>query len=212
MEPINTDGQLAAKRAETDVSALMAEYGIAFDGKMYECGGYSYYKLEEAVAYAKSLRSAPSVVPDAGAKGATPVGLTQRQIIGLLGCAVLAVGVFMPLISGPFGQSVNYFANGSGDGVFILGATVISIVLVFVRRYRFLWVTGGFSLALLAYTYWRMQTTMVSAKSQIADVAQDPVLHNFANAFSDSIQMQWGWAVLAVGVVLILVCAAMKGR
>ena len=44
----------------------------------------------------------------------------RRQIIGLLGCVLLFVGVFMPIVSVPVAGSMNYFKNGHGDGVLIL--------------------------------------------------------------------------------------------
>lgn len=137
-------------------------------------------------------------------------GITQRQMIGLLGAAVLAIGVFMPLLSGPFGMNVNYFSNGRGDGVVVLAMAICSVALVLTRRYRLLWATGGVSLLMVAVTFYRVQSGFNKVKTMMdRDLGGNP-FRGLADLAVQSIQMQWGWAVLAIGVALILACAGMK--
>jgi len=46
--------------------------------------------------------------------------MRKRQLVGLAGTILLAVGVFLPLVSMPLIGSLTYFNNGRGDGVIVL--------------------------------------------------------------------------------------------
>ena len=137
-------------------------------------------------------------------------GFSQRQWVAFVGAAVLAVGVFAPLISGPMGISINYFANGKGQGVFVLAMAACSLGLARARRYPLLWATGGLSATAVAYSFWRIQTGMAKAKETMTSSLQGNPFRGLAEMAAESFQMQWGWAVLAIGAVLVLVSAGMK--
>jgi len=40
---------------------------------------------------------------------------TKRQSIGLVGCVLLFIGVFLPIVSVPIAGGMNYFQNGRVD-------------------------------------------------------------------------------------------------
>ncbi len=63
-------------------------------------------------------------------------GMNTRQLLGLLGSALLFIGVFLPLVSIPLLGSLNYFQNGRGDGVFVLLLATGSAILTLIQRYR----------------------------------------------------------------------------
>lgn len=137
---------------------------------------------------------------------------SKRQLFGLIGAAVMALGVFMPLMTGPFGMNVNYFSNGQGDGTFVLGLAVCSAVLVLFRRFTLLWVTGGLSFGVVAYAFFEIQSRISKVKSSMnADLQGNP-FRGLADAAMSSVQMQWGWLVLFAGALLILLCAWMRDR
>jgi hypothetical protein len=46
--------------------------------------------------------------------------MTKRQLLGIIGSAILFIGVFMPIVKLPVVGEMNYFHNGRGDGVIIL--------------------------------------------------------------------------------------------
>lgn len=169
-----------------------------------------YSRVEAAFAAKPAGTARLSSAQAASPEVTEPESITQRQIIGFLGAAVLAMGVFMPLISGPFGMSANYFSNGKGDGVFILAMAMCTVALVFTRKYRLLWATGGLSLAMLAFTFVRVQSNFSKVKAEIDSGLQGNPFRGLADAAIQSVQMQWGWAVLAIGATLILACAGMK--
>ncbi|NBR77653.1 MAG: hypothetical protein EBT76_02505 [Microbacteriaceae bacterium] len=52
----------------------------------------------------------------------------RRQLFGLLGSGLLILGTFVPLISVPLLGTMNYFANGKGDGIFIIGYSALALL------------------------------------------------------------------------------------
>lgn len=166
------------------------------------CGAI-YSKVERANAVdAQPRRTRRAARPAAG--------ISQRAIVGLLGAAVLALGVFMPLVSGPMGMQMNYFSNGQGQGSAVLILAACTAVLVLVSRFSLLWLTGGLSAAMVAFTFWRVMSKIDDAKAVMTSGLEDNPFRGLADMAAQSIQMQWGWAVLAIGAVLVLAAAWMK--
>ena len=129
------------------------------------------------------------------------LGLSEKQILGLIGSIILIFGVFAPLISIPIMGSLNYIQNGEGDGVIILLLAAVSLILVALKKYKGLWFTGFGSLALLAFTFINLQIRIYETQQELVD-----------NPFAGlaTIQLQWGWAVLAIGAVLVIASAAIE--
>lgn len=122
---------------------------------------------------------------------------TDSRTLALIGAALLFVGAFLPLVSVPIMGSINYVNNGGGDGIFIVGLAAISAVLALLGRTRFVLFTGLASLALLAFTYLNLQSNMSGARAKMGD-------NPFADAAMAAIQMQWGWAVLLLGALIVI--------
>jgi len=136
-----------------------------------------------------------------------PSGVTRPNmpmVAGLAGAAVLFIGAFLPIVSLPVVGSVNYFNNGLGDGVILVGLALVSALLVVLKRYRGLLVTGILSLLLLGYSFWALTQKLTEAKSSLdASLAGNPFA-GLAQAAIQSVQIQWGWAVLVVGALTLL--------
>lgn len=136
--------------------------------------------------------------------------MATKQNLGLIGSIVLFVGVFAPIVSIPIIGNMNYVQNGRGGGVLIMILAAISLILVLKKRYGGLWLTGIVSLVLMAFTFIRFQIKMSDAKKQMAvDLAGNP-FRGIADAAMQSVQLQWGWAVLVVGAGLLIASAAIK--
>jgi hypothetical protein len=133
----------------------------------------------------------------------------RKFLLGLLGSIALCIGVFAPLISMPIVGTQNYFANGQGDGTIVLGLAVISFVLVFLNRYRALWLTGLGTLAMIAFTFVRIQSVIGDMKSNMRSDLQGNPFAGMAEAMLGTVQIQWGWAVLLVGSALLIASAAL---
>jgi hypothetical protein len=133
----------------------------------------------------------------------------KKFLLGLIGSIALCIGVFAPLVSMPIVGAQNYFANGQGDGTMVLGLAIISLLLVFTKRYRGLWLTGLGSLAMILFTFISFQNVVSDMKSEMrADLEGNPFA-GMAEAMIGTVQIQWGWAVLIVGAVLLIASAAL---
>jgi len=137
--------------------------------------------------------------------------MNTKQILGLIGSIVLFIGVFTPIESVPIMGNMNYFPNGQGNaGTLILVLAVMSLVLVLTKTYEGLWFTGIGSLAVLAFTFINFQMKMANMKSQMeSELAGNP-FRGLADMAMQSVQLQWGWALLIVGAGLVIASAAMK--
>lgn len=136
--------------------------------------------------------------------------MNTKQILGLIGSIVLFVGVFAPIVSVPIMGNMNYFQNGKGDGTLILILAIVSLVLVLTKKYKGLWFTGVGSLAVMAFTFINFQMKISDMKSQMeTELAGNP-FRGLADMAMQSVQLQWGWALLIVGAGLVIASAAMK--
>lgn len=131
-------------------------------------------------------------------------------LFGLAGAATVFVGVFTPAISVPILGNINYLSIGSGEGVVVLVLSLISVVLVLARKRKGLFLTGGLSLAMLAFSFLNFQYRMSQGRSTYNP--DNPVLKGVGDALVGSIQLQWGWAVLSIGSIAILLSAVLRSE
>ena len=123
----------------------------------------------------------------------SPASLEAWQIWGLAGAGCLFFGVFAPLFSVPIIGHFNYLANGRGDGVLVLLLSLLAAFLVMLRAGALLLLPGIGSLLI-------MLCTLTVFQGKIGDRELNPAV----------VQMDWGWAVLFVGVLLTLTAAIMS--
>lgn len=130
-------------------------------------------------------------------------------VLGLSGSVVLFLGVFAPILSAPIVGNLNYFQNGKGDGVLIIVFAVVSLVLTVTRRSRGLWVTGLGSLGMLVVTFINFQMKLSEMKTKVGSDLSDNPFKGLADLAVQSVQIQWGWAVLVVGAGMLIASAAL---
>jgi hypothetical protein len=136
--------------------------------------------------------------------------VARKQMLGLIGSLVLFVGVFTPIISLPIVGTMNYFQNGKGDGVIVLALAIVSLILTLTKRYRGLWFTGIGSLAVMIFTFVNFQMRMSELQAQMESQLSGNPFRGLADMAMQSVQIQWGWAVLIVGAGLVIAAAAIK--
>ena len=134
----------------------------------------------------------------------------NSQMFALSGSAALFLGVFAPLVSLPLIGNMNYFQNGEGDGVIILVLAMVSAGFAFWRKFRFIWYTAFGSAAVLIFTF-------VNFKMKMDAIAADMRNSLAGNPFSGigemalaSIQLQWGWALLVLGIASLFIAAQLE--
>ncbi|OGM59103.1 hypothetical protein A3A75_05595 [Candidatus Woesebacteria bacterium RIFCSPLOWO2_01_FULL_39_10] len=136
--------------------------------------------------------------------------MNKKQLLGLIGSLVLIIGVFTPIVSLPFVGSMNYFNNGNGDGTIVLILAIASLVVVFLKKYKFLWITGLASLGMMLFTFINFQGKMASVKSEMQSGLEGNPFAGLGELALQSVQLQWGWIILVIGAVLLIVSAAIK--
>ena len=134
----------------------------------------------------------------------------RRQILGIVGSIVLFVGVFVPIVSLPIVGSMNYFQNGNSNGIILLGMAGVSLLATFGKVYRYLWFTGLCSLAVMGFTFYNFLSRMAEMEASLRSELEGNPFAGLGELALQSVQLQWGWAVLVVGAGVILAAAAIK--
>jgi len=96
------------------------------------------------------------------------------------------------------------------EGRTIWIVAVTSFVFVLIRWYRQLWITSLSSAAVVAFTFFNFQSKMSQATRQMETELADNPFRGLADLAVQSVQLQWGWAVLVIGIAFLIVVAAMK--
>jgi len=136
--------------------------------------------------------------------------MNKKQIMGFLGSIFLFIGVFAPLIRMPILGNMNYIQSGKGDGIIIIFLAVISFILTIIKKYKGLWFTGIGSLGVIAFTFINLQIIMTTAKAQIETELAENLFKGVADLLMQSVQLQYGWVFLIIGVILIITTAVIK--
>lgn len=128
--------------------------------------------------------------------------MKKNQIIGSIGVALLAIGVFLPMITLPLIGSVNYYSNGQGDGILILGVVIVSVILLIMKKMKGLIITGILSFVMVAFTFFQLKSNL------------NQLLYGdeMGELFSEFIKIDYGigWIVLVIGSILLLVAGLIK--
>jgi len=133
--------------------------------------------------------------------------VNKHQTIGLIGSGLLIVGAFLPVVSVPILGAQTLFQNGEGDGSVILVLAVVSVVLVILERMRGLFITGGLSLLLLVVSFFTLRSRISDIKNQLSIELEDNPFKELAQTGVDLVQAQYGWGVLLMGTILLIVAA-----
>ncbi len=135
-----------------------------------------------------------------------------KQIIGLIGSFLLIAGAFCPIIRIPTVGQVNYFNHGHGDGVIILTLGIISLILALFRRYQALILTGILSLGMVTFTFYNIYHKLKEITSQLSRELANSPLKGVAETMVNSIQIEWGVAVIGIGVLLLIIAPLIKEK
>ena len=129
--------------------------------------------------------------------------MKDSKTIALIGAGMLFVGAFVPIVSAPVIGSMNYFQNGKGDGVFVVLLAIVTAWLALTNQTRHVLWSGLASIALLAVTFVRCHGVMAEMRARMESEWAGNPFRGLAEAAAGSVQLQWGWAVLLLGAVLV---------
>ena len=138
--------------------------------------------------------------------------IRTKKLLGIIGSIMLFIGVFLPIIHIPIMGDINYFRNGKGDGVIILIFSAISLFLVLSERFKMLWLTGLASIGVMLFTLYNFSSKISEAQTKMdADLSGNP-FRGLADTAMQSFQLEWGWAILFVGVGFIFASAILSEK
>ena len=137
--------------------------------------------------------------------------MNTRTVLGVVGGAICAIGVFAPIITIPIMGNQSYFQNGRGDGTIVLLFGISTIIATLAGRYWWNWISGFGSLGLIGFTFIRFQQAINTATSEIqSELADSPFFSGLAEMAMQSVQVSWGLPVLVIGAILTIASAAKR--
>lgn len=151
-----------------------------------------------------------SLEPDAASAKAGMKSDTAR-ILTLVGAAMLAVGVFMPVLDVPKRGTMSLMqVEWAGVITLVLAAAAAAAALIGWTRHA-LWPGVG-ALGLLGYAYQRTNAEIARSRARLNEgIGEDPFAAVRDLAASNS-RIEYGWAVLALGAALIVVGGLLAWR
>ena len=127
----------------------------------------------------------------------------RRQMLGLAGAALLIIGTFLPLVTMPIVGSLNYFLNGKGDGIYVVGYGLLAILFTLIKRYKLLWIPALLAIAQLTFA-------LINFNQKLADATAMLEGNIFGQGLAASVHLDWAWIVLYAGAALLVVAATRK--
>lgn len=135
-----------------------------------------------------------------------------KQLIGLIGSILLILGAFSPIVRIPIVGQMNYINSGHGDGILILALGIISIILVLFKKYNPLVSTGITTLGTLGFTYFNIDNLIKKSHAQLTRDLQGNPFKGIAEGIINSVQIEWGFAVIIIGAILLIVTPLLKSN
>ena len=135
----------------------------------------------------------------------------NNRILGIIGAALLILGIFMPIVSVMGFISFSYFnliqmAPGTFfTGLLLLLLGIISLILALQYKFKPLIATGVISLGILAFDFYRIKSGLSNTSSSAGEVGGD-----FAKQMADAISLGVGFYLLVIGAILLIVASVMK--
>lgn len=134
---------------------------------------------------------------------------SNRELTGLAGSALLLIGVFTPILSMPVIGSISILQQGWG-GYFLLSLAIGSAIMLFTRREQGFRITAAGSLCFVLYSLVSQQIGLRQMKSEL-DTGDDNLFAGLTKLATNNVQPQWGWGVLLVGSLLLVIAAFTSG-
>lgn len=134
-----------------------------------------------------------------------------KQILGIVGSIMMIVGVFAPMIKIPIIGSMSFFDNNKLYGSVIAIVALLSLIIAFKNRYKLLWLTLAVILAVMGFTAWEAYKPMSSFKAKASKILgqrlTDKIVDKVSDKAMDYVKVQWGLALLIVGLILLILSA-----
>lgn len=121
------------------------------------------------------------------------------------GAAALVVGLFTPIVTLPFLGTVNLFNNGTNVvALVLLALAAIAAGLALKDREADVIWPGATAAIVLIYHFLKLQYTLSQMRESMTKSLEGNPFAGIAQTAMSSVQLQWGWIVLALGAGLLI--------
>jgi len=192
----------------------LVNFASAVECKRCRCELTAAHLLKEAAPVVQLTAPVPQqvIVPAEAAPVTQSSAGAIKLLLGFLGAMVLIFGVFAPLVKAPIVGSFNYFKNGEGDGVFILVLAFLALLLSLAKWHRLVGAIGVLSLVLIGFSFFNIQNRLSDAKTEYELKMAGNQFAGLGRAMMESVTMEWGWAILVCGAILLIVSSELPGE
>ena len=135
----------------------------------------------------------------------------NNRIVGIIGSALLVIGIFLPIVSIMGLITFSYFnfiqmAPGTFfTGILLLLLGLASLALTLTNRFKLLLLTGILSLAILALDFFRIRSGLSEAGSVAGDRGGE-----IGARMAEAMSIGWGFWLMAIGAIALIVAGVMK--
>ena len=132
--------------------------------------------------------------------------------LSFIGAGLLGLSVFLPIISLPIVGSITLIGGSTGWGMVILMLAGAAGALAYMGHTKHVIWPGAAAAALLLYGLVRYQMMKSEMRSGLETEMEGNPFGGLAEAFVDSVQLQFGWVPLAIGAGLLVYAGWMQRK
>ena len=133
-----------------------------------------------------------------------------RILLALAGAGMIVVGMFVPVADAPVVGDLSYRRLGEAEFVIVLVLAVIAVAMALAKLFRLLWLPAVAITAVVLYTAQDIGGRVAEVREKVEDVGGEP-LRDLVDAAVDTVDPQWGLGLVAGGIVLLALAAALPG-
>jgi hypothetical protein len=133
------------------------------------------------------------------------------RVLALIGAAILAVGVFLPVIQVPKRGAITLMGlESAGTITLVLAGMAAGLALIGWTRHA-LWPGIG-ALGLLGYAYQRTNAEIAQSRARLDGGLGDDPLAAVRDLAASNSRLDYGWSVLAIGALIVVAAGVMAWR
>ncbi|MGQ3887818.1 hypothetical protein ACQUW5_02155 [Legionella sp. CNM-1927-20] len=128
-----------------------------------------------------------------------------KKVLGLLGCIILLIGVFTPLVG-----NLDSFSEGYGFGVIIILLSVNAFILTLAGKFKYTFFIGWLTLIIVGGMFFYCIYVLSKIRNQAEASLSGNPFRGFADLAMQSFHIEWGWIILFAGSVLLILTGIKK--
>lgn len=133
-----------------------------------------------------------------------------KTLIGIAGVLCLILGIFAPFVSMPFLGAISILKFNGYVGAILFACAGVGGYFALKAAFKYMMYVGIAGLATTALTAVWFEYNLSRMRSQVdTELAGNPFA-GIAGAMTQSVQLDWGVAILAIGAALLVVPAVVK--